>query len=142
MQSSSGRVLFVNDNVARVAVAAEPVCARCAAGKGCGAGLFGNQSGTQELDVRLTPGLIVEPGDVVEVAMRPVKLLQAAVLVYGLPLSGALLGGAVAMATRLADTAAVLAVLAGLVAGLLAARFKLRQQACLRSFEPVVTGTR
>ncbi len=93
-------------------------CPRCAAGKGCGAGLISN--------------------DLVEIALAPDNLLRAAAIVYGLPMLGAVAAAALAYVLSLGDAAAAVAALAGLSAGFAIGRWRLRRISCLRRFVPSV----
>jgi len=113
-------------------------CPRCAAGKGCGAALFGAGSGSGQVEASIRPGLSVVEGDVVEIALAPDNLLEAAFIVYGLPLIGGVVAAALAFGLSLGDAAAAVAVLAGLGAGVLAGRQRLRQTQCLQRFTPTV----
>ena len=140
MEHPSGRVLAVNQESpsAVVEVAAGFSCARCAAGKGCGAGIFGRR-GQSRIEAALPAGHTVEPGDIVKIALLPRQMLRAAGIVYGWPLVGAALGAALGFG--LGDTAAVLSALAGLAAGLGIARWRLRRSGCLAEFTPEVVGS-
>lgn len=123
--------------VVEVKVAAS--CPRCASGKGCGAGIFtasGNEAQPVEASVR--EGLDISEGDVVEISLAPDNLLQAAIIVYGLPMLGAIAGATLAYAFSLRDSAAAIAALTGMAGGLLASRWRVRQTSCLRNFVPVV----
>ena len=140
MQTTQGRVLSVADGCARVEIEPTAACARCAAGKGCGAGLAGLSQGTRQVNAGLAPGVRVQTGDRVELSLLPARLLRAAGIVYGLPLAGALLAAGAAGLAGLGELRAVPAALAGLVAGYLFARARVRRQACLREFTPLVTA--
>ena len=71
-----------------VDVQAGAVCARCAAGRGCGAGVFGSRRGARRLDVAIDDRLELAVGDTVGVELAPGNVLVAALVVYGLPLAG------------------------------------------------------
>ena len=113
-------------------------CPRCAAGKGCGAGLFADTGRERRVEAAVRPGLQVAEGDLVEVVLAPDNLLRAALIVYGLPMAGAIVGALLAYALSLGDVAAALAALAGLILGLLLGRWRLRQEDCLSRFVPTV----
>ncbi len=49
---------------ATVSVDAAAICPRCAAGKGCGAGIFGASKSVRRIEVSLAPGLEVSEGQV------------------------------------------------------------------------------
>ena len=141
MDNPTGRVVSLVDSrdgaraVVEVDVAA--ACPRCASGKGCGAGLL-QAGGRRQIEVAVPDGLDPHVDDRVEVSLAPRNLLQAAVKVYGFPLTGALVGAAFAYALSLGDTAAATAALLGLGTGLAAGRWRLRQGPCLQSFTPTI----
>jgi positive regulator of sigma E activity len=120
-----------------VEVEAAAACPRCAAGKGCGAGLLA-PGWRRQIEVEVPDGIYPHIDDRVEVALAPQHLLQAAATVYGFPLTGALAGAAFAYALALGDTAAAVAALVGLGVGLAASRWRLRQGPCLRRFTPTI----
>ena len=115
-------------------------CSRCAAGKGCGAGLLGGTGNRRQVEARTRSGLALAEGDTVQLELAPRGLLHAAATVYGIPMAGALPAAAAAHGLALGDAAAALAALAGLVAGLLASRWYLGRPACLGRFTPLVTA--
>ena len=131
MDNPTGRVLSLVDSPdgmrAVVSVEQAPVCARCAAGKGCGAGLFSAQQGERNIEAIVPAGMTVNVNDDVEVALAPDNILRAARIVYGIPLAGALAGAAAAYAAELGDEAAVGIALLGLFVGLAVSRRRLRQ---------------
>ena len=142
MENPKGKILSLVDGVdgvrAVVSVDVAASCPRCAAGKGCGAGLFSSSDSLRQVEASVPPGVDVSVDDVVEVTLAPNNLLQASVLVYGLPLLGAILAAAIAYALTLGDAAAATAAIAGLGLGLIAGRWRLRQTSCLRRFIPSV----
>lgn len=141
MHKPQGQVLsFVHDDLgsrAVVDVVAGVACPRCASGKGCGAALFANAG--RRVEASVPEDLIVSAGDVVEISLAPDNLLRAALIVYGIPLLGALLAAAVAYGFSLGDVAAAVAALAGLFSGLVIARRRLDRQRCLRQFIPTIS---
>jgi sigma-E factor negative regulatory protein RseC len=123
--------------VVEVKVAAS--CPRCASGKGCGAGIFtASGNAAQPVEASVREGLILSEGDVVEISLAPDNLLQAAIIVYGLPMLGAIAGAVLAYAFSLRDSAAAISALIGMAAGLVVSRWRVRQTSCLRNFVPVV----
>ena len=142
MDNPTGRVLSLVDSPdgmrAVVAVSDAPVCPRCAAGKGCGAGLLATQHGARNIEVVVPAGMAVTIDDDVEVSLAPRNILRAALIVYGLPLLGALAGVALAYAAGLGDEGAVGTALLGLGAGLLVGRHRLGRADCLQRFTPVI----
>lgn len=71
--------------------------------------------------------------------LAPHNLLRASLLVYGLPLLGAVAGAAGAWILGTGDLGAAIATLAGAGVGILAGRLRLQRTGCLRDFTPVVT---
>jgi sigma-E factor negative regulatory protein RseC len=114
------------------------VCERCAAGKGCGAGLLGAGRGPKRVNAILSPNLEIHNGDRVSIVLEPRNLLRASVIVYGYPLLGAVLAAIMAMKLEIGDAAGAVAALVGLIAGMLIAKMRLRKSRCLRDFTPVI----
>lgn len=113
-------------------------CPRCAAGRGCGAGLFANGGSSRQVEATIRAGLSIAADDLVEISLAPDNLLQAAIIVYGLPMLGAVAAAAIAYAFSLGDAAAAVAALLGLGCGLAIGRWRLRRTSCLRQFVPSV----
>ena len=111
-------------------------CARCAAGKGCGAGL--SLTRNRRVEARVPPGAEIHAGDTVELTLAPNNVLRAAGIVYGLPLAAAASGAALAYLVGYGDPAAALAAVAGLAVGLVLAKRRLR--GCLKDFTPEVVA--
>lgn len=127
-----------NGTRAIVAVDVSAACPRCASGKGCGAGLLTGRDRERRVEARIRTGDPLQQGDRVEIALAPSNLLLAAVIVYGLPMLGAVLAAALAYALALGDIAAAVAALAGLATGLTIGTWRLRQSSCLSRFVPTV----
>lgn len=121
-----------------VDVEAAAVCARCAAGRGCGAGLFAGRQGTRRLELAIAADRDFEEGDVVALELAPANVLRAASIVYGLPLTGAAIGAALAYFVALGDAGAAVMALVGLGAGAIAGRQRLASESCLARFTPTV----
>ena len=144
MDNPQGRILSIHrDKIpphAVVEVAASLRCARCAAGKGCGAGLLGGDDKPRRVDALITQNLDLVEGDQVAIELAPDNLLRASMIVYGLPLLGAVTGAAGAWLSGAGDLGAAIAALAGIGVGILAGRLRLQRTGCLRTFTPVVTA--
>ena len=142
MENPRGTVIALSSDAparrARVEVLPGPRCARCAAGRGCGAGLPGDGGRPRYVEARIASGVEVHEGDHVRLALEPESLLRASKLVYGLPLGGALLAAAAAHVAGLADPAAVLAALLGVAGGFGIARRRLQLAGCLQEFTPTI----
>jgi len=90
MDRASGEILSISADTATVSVVASG-CPRCAAGKGCGAGLLASSEGSTQVDIQLSPGHFYRTGDAVTLTIASSSLLRAALLAYGLPLAGTVL---------------------------------------------------
>lgn len=116
------------------------VCARCAAGRGCGAGLLGAQRKPAVIEAKVAGGISLRAGDRVRLEFVPAELLRAAWLAYGLPLTGFV--AAALAATRIApgsELAAVAGAALGLLAGAAYGRRSLRLNGCVGRCVPVVS---
>ena len=98
MNSTHGQIhSFVDDSFGTrvvVEVDAAEACPRCAAGKGCGAALFASSG--RRVEVSVPENLSLAAGDIVEISLAPDNLLRASLIVYGLPLMGAVVAVSVA----------------------------------------------
>lgn len=143
IDAPEGIVVAVGDRHATVRVDGGFVCARCAAGRGCGAGIFA-RGGPRLVEVNLPPGASLRVGQSVSLSLEPHRLLHAAWLVYGVPLL-ALLAAALAAAYVVpqgaSDGAALAIVAAGFLCGGWWARRRLRQAGCAGRFVPTVVGS-
>lgn len=140
MESPVATVVSVHNSRAVVRAEAAAVCARCAAGRGCGAGLLGGTRSVGELEVTVAEGVRVRAGDRVCLSLEPANLLTASVFAYGFPLLGLM---AALLLTWLvpvpvSDPQAVLAGALGLAIGAWAGRSASRGRACARRLEPVI----
>lgn len=86
MESAIGRISVLDEQVATVVVESPVACQRCAAGKGCGAGIFQDTDRSREIRVEIPAGMSVLEGDTIALMIGPKYLLRAAMLAYGLPL--------------------------------------------------------
>jgi len=136
-----GHVLEVDAGQARVTRDAADACERCAAGQGCGGGLFARLAGTRRHEVLARVAVAgLSPGDEVILGLPESGLLTGAFAVYAVPLAGLLLGAALAAAVfgAASDAAVLASSLAGFAAALLwLARFT-RRVARDPRFEPCV----
>ena len=144
MDTPEGRILSIDRSAspprATVEVLTAIECARCAAGKGCGAALLGSGQRRRRISVLLGDNPELGVGDRVAVELAPENVLHAAVLVYGWPLGGAIAGAAAAYVYGAGDAGAALFALAGMAAGAALGRARVRRSECLRRFTPVVTA--
>ena len=144
MDNPQGRILSIHRDKtpphAVVEVAASLRCERCAAGKGCGAGLLGGDDRPRRVDALITQDLDLVEGDQVAIELAPDNLLRASLIVYGLPLLGAVTGAAGAWLSGAGDLGAAVTALVGVGVGIVAGRLRLQRTGCLRTFTPVVTA--
>ncbi|MDH5345337.1 MAG: SoxR reducing system RseC family protein [Gammaproteobacteria bacterium] len=137
METASGQVIAIHGDVATVAITTPVACPRCAAGKGCGAGLFvGGED--RRIEVRVPPGLDLGEGADVSLAISPRRLLTAAAVAYGLPLTAFVLCTGLGWLATGDDLPAALSGLAGLAVALLAGRRWLSLRSVCDGFVPVV----
>lgn len=121
-----------------VEVDVSTACPRCAAGKGCGAGLFTGSSRKRQVEAIVGEHLSLAEGDSVEIRLASENLLNAALIVYGIPLSGAIVAAGLAYLLQLGDSAAAFAAVLGLGFGLLIGRWQLSRGECIENFVPYV----
>ncbi len=142
MESPVGRIVSIADGQATVSVDAAEICARCAAGKGCGAGLLTGSKRTRLIEVQLSPGMEIAAGDEVKLSLAPSHLLRAAIFAYGLPLVGIVIALALASVLNQAldDQLAIVLAISGLVVGGLLGRHFLNKDACLKNLVPTISG--
>jgi sigma-E factor negative regulatory protein RseC len=142
MEKAVGKVLSLADSTATVSVDIGTSCARCRAGKGCGAALLQDPDRRVNIDVTLPADSAFAVGDSITLAISPAYLLRAAMLAYGLPLAGMLVALALARMSGAvhADWQAVLYALGGLAVGLSTSRRMLKNERVCRQFVPELGG--
>ena len=144
MEQATGHVIALETGSAslraEVEVSAAVACARCAAGRGCGAGLLGASEKNRRVHALIAAGVDVHEGDEVRIELSPLQLLRASWLVYGLPLVAAVIATGVAYLFGLDDFYAVVAAIVGLAAGLVVARRQLSSASCLYRFTPTIVA--
>ena len=142
MESPVATVVAVEQGSALLRVERNVACARCASGKGCGAGFLADSAASVELRLQVPEGITLRPGDTVNLTMEPANIFSAAVYVYGLPLLGvvgALIIGRILLGP-MSDGVAVATALFGLLAGFTSGRHILRRQRCIEQFTPGIAG--
>jgi sigma-E factor negative regulatory protein RseC len=119
-----------------------PVCARCAAGRGCGAGVFASARSGTTLRVAVDAGLSVSVGQRVTLALGESSLMRAALYLYGAPLLGLLLGAGISQAVLQSanDTVSLAAGAAGLAVGACAGAVLSRRDACMADIRPSIAS--
>ena len=137
VNAAQGIVETVQGNTATVRVP-RSTCPRCAAGQGCGAGIFAGQGGDVSVTVGLPPESTVHVGDRVNLTLQPGSLLSAAFTAYGLPLVGLVLAAGIARAIDSAEVESVVWGLCGMLGGFILARR--RRDRCLSSLQPRIIG--
>jgi sigma-E factor negative regulatory protein RseC len=142
MQSPVATITSLSDGTATVSVSRLIACARCASGKGCGAGLLSGNQQPAEIEVRAPKSMGLRVGDTVTLELSPDSLLKASFLVYGLPLIGvvAMLLIGWAIAAPLSDGTAMVLAVVGLVVGLAIGRKQIERTHCLAEFVPKIAG--
>lgn len=142
MEQSRGRIISIADDLSRatVEVNSASICARCASGKGCGAGILGNDGGPRRIEAPLIGHFDPHVGDEVRLELAPQSVLRAALVVYGAPLAGVLIAAGVAHLLGFSDARTGLAVALGVMFGAFISRRRLQRSHCLRQFTPAITG--
>ncbi len=112
--------------LAQVRVEAVRSCPRCAAGRGCGAGLIARRSRVARVDVPCGAESGFEIGQPVTVSVAGRPLFRIALAAYGLPLAGIVLGSGAAWLAGVGESFAILAAAGGLAGGAGLARCRLR----------------
>ena len=144
MEQATGHVIALESGSAtlhaEVEVSAAVACARCAAGRGCGAGLLGASEKHRRVQARIAAGVDVQEGDAVRIELSHRQLLRASWLAYGLPLVAAVSATGIAYFFGLDDSYAVVAAVVGLAVGFLVARRQLSSAACLYRFTPTIVA--
>lgn len=138
------QVVAVHPDFITVQVDSSVMCPRCAAGRGCGAATAFARGASRAVDIAVPRDNALQVGDKVRLSLAPARLLQAAWLVYGLPLVGMV--GAIVFTTfvldRGSDLAAIVIALGGMLAGFMLGRRRLRRVDCWSHFVPTVLGVR
>ncbi len=140
MEQARGRITAIHKDRVTVEVDTASFCSRCSTGKGCGAGLLGADRGPRKVDVLLPRDARCNPGDEVTLELAPQSVLQAAQLVYGLPLVAVAAVGALAMLLGWSDGRTVLMMLLAVVIAIGIGRKRLRRTNCLKQFTPIISG--
>jgi sigma-E factor negative regulatory protein RseC len=142
MDNPTGKIqsLIATDGDVRAVVEVDvsKACPRCAAGKGCGAGLFTGSNRKRRVEAIVGEHISIAEGDSVEISLASENLLNAALIVYGIPLLGAVTAAGLAYLVQLGDSVAALAALTGLLIGLLLGRWRLSRSECIENFVPYV----
>lgn len=141
MQTTRGHILSIRSDrtAATVSVKTVDFCARCASGKGCGAGLYGSRGGSRHFEAPISGAIDLHEGDEVQVELAPHNVLRAALQVYGAPLLGVLIMTGLAYLADWSDWQGAAAGGFGVLAGVAISRYRLQRARCLRQFTPVIT---
>lgn len=140
METVTGKISALHGKTATVVVKSTAVCHRCAAGKGCGAGIFQSAEKPRHMQIEIPDGMSVRQGDSIDLQIGAGYLLRAALLAYGLPLITTLvtllLLQTSGFGTR--DAIGIVAALAGLSGGLAIGRVFLRRGSICDQFVPSI----
>ena len=115
-------------------------CARCASGRGCGADIGGDDGSPRRVRALIPDGYELEVGDDVRIELAPEHVLAAALIAYGMPLAGAVVGAGAGYLAGLGDAGAATSALAGLTAGAVLGRARLRRDRSLRCLTPTIVA--
>lgn len=110
MIEQQGQVVAVDGNQASVRLGGRSGCAACEAGKGCGAGVFGQLLRRKPVQMKFANTIEAECGQAVIVGMPEAVLLRLVTRFYLAPLLAGLVGGVAAyfLASRFGATTLVL----------------------------------
>jgi positive regulator of sigma E activity len=139
VETASGTVIVVTGESATIELRTPIACSRCAAGRGCGAGLL-TPDRPHRINVNIPHDCRLARGDTVRLVVDARDLLRATVFAYGFPLLGLLAAVAVApvVAPDLGDPGLALAGVAGLAGGLWFSRWRMGRSAACTRFTPVL----
>ena len=144
METPEGKVVGIVRDAAGerviVDVDAAAACPRCAAGRGCGAGILQGSGKTRRVEAMIDTGVTLREGDTVRLQLEGSSVLKASAIVYGIPLAGAAVGAAGAYLLGLGDGGASVLAIAGLAAGFIVGRRHLQRRDCLAAFTPTAVG--
>ncbi len=141
MNSPVATVLAVNDREALVQIADRAACPRCAAGKGCGAGLFAPTGKPVSLTIDIRADLGLGVGDKVELSLAPRDLLRSSLFAYGAPLGGLVIAAGIAylLVDPLGDGLALGLCTVGLLSGGAVGRMLSARDQCIGKLSPSIT---
>ena len=141
MQTQSATVVAIRAGKLTVSVENQVACARCAAGKGCGAGLLGGTSRPTLLELDAPEGGGFRAGDIVCLTMESEDLLRASWLAYGLPMISvvAVLAFLRLIAPDAGDAVAIAAASFVFAVSLYVARAWLQRAHCMRRLTPRIS---
>lgn len=131
-------VLRVNGDVAWVRCETQSGCARCAAGQGCGGGLFSRLLRGRLQELPVTTEIAVQPGDWVLIGLSTSAVQNASALLYGCPLAGLLAGTIIGSQLSPGDATTLIGLAAGLAAGLVLAHRLATRLAGKSALQPVL----
>ncbi|MGI9202994.1 MAG: SoxR reducing system RseC family protein [Woeseiaceae bacterium] len=140
METVTGKVAALRGRKASVLVKSAAVCHRCAAGKGCGAGIFQAGDKPRYMQIEIPDGMSVRPGDRIDLQIGARHLLRAALLAYGLPLITTLITLLVLQYSGFGarDAIGIVAAGGGLLGGLAMGRAFLRRESICDQFVPTI----
>jgi len=138
MESQSATVIAISGDRLTVRVDRAAACSRCAAGRGCGAGLLDSAGRPRVLELDAPLSCRLRPGDTVDLKMRSQDLLRASLLAYGVPLSAVLLTLAALKLTMpgVGDGPSMAAASLSLVTSFVGVRRWLRREPCVERLLP------
>lgn len=142
METPTAQIIAIDGGSALLRIDAAAACARCAAGKGCGAGLLTAGAKQREVWMPLPEGTRFAAGDRVHLTLQPSRLLEAAVYAYGLPLLALTLAPLLASWAwgPLHDAALVAIAVAAVAVAVIAGRRLLARGRCLEQLMPAIAG--
>ncbi len=124
MLTEQAQVVSVAAEGVRVETVRRSACSSCQSKSTCGQKLLAEIGQGQRFEiVSANPqGLVLQPGDIVELGVEEASFLQASMMIYMLPLFGLIVLSAVATAAGAAELIVILAGLSGLLLGFVVVR--------------------
>lgn len=136
MIEQTGRVVALDESRIWVEVVPQASCKGCSAQEGCGQSLLQKVAGSRLERLVLDKTLDLQVGDWVLLGMEGEAVLNASLLVYGLPLAGLMLGAIFARLAGATEPVALLIALLSLTGAVGLVKTLSRRFSCNSSYHP------
>ncbi|MBK8973776.1 MAG: SoxR reducing system RseC family protein [Hahellaceae bacterium] len=136
MIEQTGRVVAVDDARIWVEVTPQAGCKSCSAQENCGQSLLQKVAGSRMERLVLDKTQDIQVGDWVLVGMEGAAVFNASLLVYGLPLSGLLIGAMAASLAGASEPVVLLVALLSLTGAVGLVKTLSRRFSCNSSYHP------
>lgn len=118
MLTESARVLRRDGNRVELELQRGSACGHCELSEGCGTGAIGRLLGHRTRSLVIETSQLCHPGDQVVLSLPESALVRASLMLYGMPLLGLLLAGALAILVAVPEWLIVVSAGVGLYAGI------------------------